>query len=546
MKRKLRKQAVTESVPQAQVTSSQIVEALFAIPEIRSELEQESFTRADIELALDDRGWLTPNARTFQELDPATRNIKIAQSRMYWTADPLAKQAVRLWTDYSLGSGLSYHCEDDGTQSSLDQFMKDRRNRRLTSAIGQRRSSHKLLIDGDLFFAFFQSKTDQPLIRYLDPLQVHEIISAEDDDECILGYKRKDAKGKTFYYPDWAAEDDQLADAIDPETKQRVTWTADAPKIYHIAFDAIGKRGNGLLTSCLGWTREHRRFMEARVAITQALAKFAWKLTTKGGQNVVNAVQKKLQSSLSTTGFTGAPEKNPPPAPAATYIGNQGADMVPMPRATGAGDSKEDSNQLKLMVCAATGIMLHYFGDPSTGNLATATAMELPMLKMFAAYQQMWQDAYRDIFAIALGEDPDEEPAEIAIDLPPILADDLMKLGQFLAQVAPLFPEMKQPQVLRLLLTSMNVADIAEVMDAAEETRDALDAAAAKEPAVAPPVAPPKPTAQESAALNRLAEAMESFDLHKPNLRSSNKTGKIFRDSSTGEMRFEVEEAVAN
>jgi len=511
MKRKDRKQAVTESAKQPLVTSSQIVEALFAIPEIRSELEQESFTRADIELALDDRGWLTPNARTFKELDPATRNIKIAQSRMYWTADPLAKQAVRLWTDYSLGSGLSYHCEDAAVQKQLDQFMKDRRNRRLTSALGQRRSSHKLLIDGDLFLAFFDSTSgsDNTLMRYLDPLQVHEIITAEDDEECILGYKRKDAKGATFYYPDWAAEQDELDQARDPETKSKIVWTADAPKIYHIAFDAIGKRGNGLLTACLGWTREHRRFMEARVAITQALAKFAWKLTTKGGQNVVNAVQKKIQSSLSTTGFTGAPEKNPPPAPGATYIGNQGADMIPMPRATGAGDSKEDSNQLKLIVCAATGIMLHYFGDPSTGNLATATAMELPMLKQFQAYQQMWQDSYRDIFSIALDEQPDDEPAQVAIDLPPILSDDLQKLGQFVAQVAPLFPEMKLPQVLRLLLTSMNVSDISEVMDAAEEKRAEIDA----KPPVVPPVVPPPaaPPAVTEESIRQFAESVKEF-----------------------------------
>jgi hypothetical protein len=555
MKRKDRKHAVTESASQSPVTSAQIVEALFAIPEIAGELQQESFTRADIELALDDRGWLTPNARTFQELDPATRNIKIAQSRMYWQADPLAKQAVRLWTDYALGNGMSYHSDDAGTQKQLDQFMKNRRNRRLTSSKGQRRSSNKLLIDGDLFFTFFESKgnTDIKLMRYLDPLQVHDIITSADDEECILGYKRKDARGKVFYYQDWAADQAELDDAQDPQEKKSITWEQNIV-VYHLAFDDLGKRGNGLLTACLGWTREHRRFMEARVAITQALAKFAWKLTTKGGQNVVNAVQKKLQSSLSTTGFTGAPEKNPPPAPAATYVGNQGADMVPMPRATGAGDSKEDSNQLKLMVCAATGIMLHYFGDPSTGNLATATAMELPMLKMFQAYQQVWQDAYRDIFCIALGEDPDEEPAQITIDMPPILSDDVGELGDLISKVVPLFPEMKVEQVVRLILNALKVPDVSEVMTAVEDKRKELDAQPKPQPAVNP---------QAVQALNGIKEALEGLDgdesqqnfteaieqiaakLSDPRPHIVNKRkGKIFRELS-GEIRFE-EEVVAN
>jgi hypothetical protein len=33
-------------------------------------------------------------------------------------------------------------------------------------------------------------------------------------------------------------------------------------------------------------------------------------------------------------------------------------------------------------------IFEHYLGNPLTGNLATATAMELPMLKMFEFEQQ--------------------------------------------------------------------------------------------------------------------------------------------------------------
>jgi hypothetical protein len=49
------------------------------------------------------------------------------------------------------------------------------------------------------------------------------------------------------------------------------------------------------------------------------------------------------------------------------------------------------------MVAAATGIMEHYFGDPSTGNLATSTAMELPMLKQFEGRQQLWWDVLTDL-----------------------------------------------------------------------------------------------------------------------------------------------------
>lgn len=38
------------------------------------------------------------------------------------------------------------------------------------------------------------------------------------------------------------------------------------------------------------------------------------------------------------------------------------------------------------------GVFEHYMGDPSTGNLATATAMELPMLKLYEVEQQFYAE----------------------------------------------------------------------------------------------------------------------------------------------------------
>src|SRR5258708_21449394 len=114
---------------------------------------------------------------------------------------------------------------------------------------------------------------------------------------------------------------------------------------------------------------------------------------------------------------------------------------------------------------AGTGIMVHYFGDPSTGNLATATAMELPMLKMFMSYQVFWKDAYRDFFSIVLDEPADAEPAEIIITMPEILEDDLQPLGTFLTALTTVFPEAKVPQILKMCLMSANVPDLDEVMD---------------------------------------------------------------------------------
>jgi hypothetical protein len=451
-----------------EVSVSEMADVLIQVPEI-----QEAFTRADLELALDDRGWMTTSSQITRELDPQTRRVLITKSRLYWHRDPLAHQAVRLWTDYALANGVTFNCDDKVAQTTLNKFWKDRRNRKLLSSEGQRKSSKKLLVDGEQYFAIFGAQGESKTIRRIDTLQITDRITDPDDEEHVLAYRRALADGRKFlYYADWTCteEDRALAEQQKGPNNEPVVLQEDVV-VYHLPFDSFGEHGNGLLFPAVDWSKEHRRFMEARVAITQSLAKYAHKITVKGGQAVVDAVQKKLQSTYVQSGPTDI-ERNPPSAPGSSWIGNAGASIEPMPRVTGAGDAKEDGNALKLMVSAATGIMLHYFGDPSTGNLATATAMELPMLKMFESYQQLWLDAYRDIFSIVLEEDPDEEAAVIDIDLEPILKDDLEKLGSALTAVSGLFPEMAVDEVLQACLVALGINNVDEVMKSIEAKRE--------------------------------------------------------------------------
>jgi hypothetical protein len=509
-------------IMEREYSSRELSEVLLdAVPELR-----ESLTQADIELALDDRGWLGFGQPLPGDFDQRTRKTIVERSRLFWFTDPLAKQAVRLWTTYCLGNGMSYKAEDTDIQSKLDAFTKNRRNQRMMNPAGQQRTSNKLLIDGEVFFALFATEP-VPSLRTIDPLQIQKVITDPEDEERVLCYRRHTVDGnKTLYYADWALEEDDISDVEatkDPENKKPITLQRDANgatiPVYHLAFDPMGKRGNGLLSCCTAWSREHRRFMEARVGITQALAKFAYKVTAKGGQAVVNAITARLQSSLTQTGMSAGLEKNPPPASGATWTQNQGVDLTPMPRATGAGDAKEDGNSLKLMVCAGTGIMLHYFGDPSTGNLATATAMELPMLKMFQGYQELLKGAYRDIFAMVLDEDIDEEPAKIEIELPAILDEDLGPLGQFLTQLTSVFPEAKVPEVLRPALISLGVEDIDAVMLAIEQKKKEDDAKALADQkaeadrlraAAENPAQPAPPISQES--LREFTDAVRKFE----------------------------------
>lgn len=492
-------QPITEQAPgiSARDAASWIMENLGEV-EVEGQPLKEAFTQADIELALDDRGWLVGGKRMMGELDPLSRQVQVNRSRYYWLRDPLAKQAVRLWTDYAFGdTAVGYTCEDQGIQDALDAFMKARTNRRYTTREGMRRLSQRLLVDGELFIVINEAdqstKGKAPSVRTVDCLQITDIITDKDDEDKVVAYKRvilgKDGTSKVLYYKPWDADDNTPLDTkdvandgynlvpIDPQGGKSIQFV-DGARMYHLAFDAIERRGNGLLTSCSDWAREHRRFMIARVAITQALAKFAFKTTIKGGQNVINSVRAKLESTFATQGLSGGTEHNPVAAPGANFLGNDGIKLEAMPRVTGANEAEADANGLKLMVSAGTGIMLHYFGDPGTTNLASATAMELPMLKMFMSYQVFWKDAWRDLFAIVLDEPDDEAGADIEITMPEIVEADLQKLAAFLTSLTTVFPEAKVDAVLRMCLVSANVPDIDEVMEDIEDKKEELQAQA--------------------------------------------------------------------
>jgi hypothetical protein len=108
--------------------------------------------------------------------------------------------------------------------------------------------------------------------------------------------------------------------------------------------------------------------------------------------------------------------------------------------------------------------MLHYFGDPSTGNLATSTSMELPMRKAFGAYRQLWIEFYEDLFSLVLARN-NMADEKVDIDLPPILDADIAALGQSLTAVKAAQPEIPgQPEMIQHTLSAYRLNNVAEIV----------------------------------------------------------------------------------
>jgi len=423
----------------------------------RDELEiilREATASVEQDLALEDAGWINLSKGTGDVITSADRINNLKLSRLYSAKDPLGKQAIRLWTDYTFGSGMVWDTEDETAKKVLDAFWNNKANQGVLSPRGQRKSSDKLLIDGEIFFAIFLGVKGEEKIRFINPLEITEIISNPDDIEDVRYYKRvwttPQGQSKTAIYRSTSNLKNEAT--LDKDGKL-VKSTEDAV-VYHLAFNTISQRGNPLLLPALIWIKYYTKFMASRIAVMLALAKFAWRSKVKGGQAAVDAIKSKTHDKGVNAG--------------STLVENLGVDTQPIKTDTGAQQAYQDGRQIKLMIASAVGIPEQYFGDISIGNLATAKTVELPMMKMFQSYQAIWGSAYKDINDVIFEYNGvKEDKRYVDMDFPNIAPSDVAQAATALVQILQVLPELGYSEdVKQIALMTLGVNDPAEVLDA--------------------------------------------------------------------------------
>ena len=425
-----------------------------------AQLLAEATQSVEQSLSLEDEGWTTLGQAGREVVSPTERIANLRASRLYALKDPLGQQSIRLWTDYTFGSGMSIQAEKPAAQTAVENFWKNPQNGPVLSAYGQRKSCRKLLTDGDIFFVLWLQPNKRAAIRWIDPLEITEIITDPEDIETPMFYYRQwtDAIGT----PHWTIYRSSL-NIQDKPTKRaghaKEVVATDDGIVFHLAYNTSGQRGNPLLLAALDWIKEYRRFLASRVSIMLALTRFAWRTKVKGGQAAVDAIKNKQNI------------ENDPVAAGSTVLENLGSDTTPIKTDSGAKNAYEDGRMLKLQVFAAVGLFEQYFGDISTGNLATAKTVEVPMIKMFQSFQQVWEDLYRAILAVVQTH-AKVPPADQYVDInwPPIAPRDVESAASAIEKMVNTFPEFGESDAVKqVALGILGIDDTAEVLDAMEE-----------------------------------------------------------------------------
>lgn len=345
-----------------------------------------------------------------QEPGEEDRRREVKNARWYYQWDPVTGQAVALWTDFGFGQTITITPNDPAAEEDWTEFWRATRNRPLLGARKIHKLSNDLLVDGELFLAFFVNKENgESTLRSIDTLEITELVRDPEDKETVLYYRRDFTTGKnnaptTWYYPDWQAEPEALARAGLPKGAIIASDMKDTTDVVvlHVAMNEIKGRGWPLMTRGAPWSKAYWNFLQDRAAIARKVAMYVDKLRVKGGSRALDAVKSFVQSSMVNT--PGSGETNPPATAGSDWLENEAVKRERLPQSTGAGDARIDGMTIVSQAGIGMGITNPaLLGRPDAmQNRATARELAVPMIRRWDRYQLLWGSVWRDMVEIVL------------------------------------------------------------------------------------------------------------------------------------------------
>jgi len=345
------------------------------------------------------------------------------QSRQALVLDPLAGAEAEHRANFTFGRGVSPpQAKDENVQTVINRFWNDANNQEMTTGFeAQRTLSNDLLTGANLFPTAY---VGGGIVRigFLESDTITDVVVDPDHRLKVLWYvgtKRTyrwnfqthtqepsndllDGQPRVVYYQHWR----NLEDAI-RERQRRGEGALDMPRsgdigpglVYHLRINRASIEqifGNPPWARTLRFYTGMNRLTEARVSMAQAAAAFVAKRVNKGGPT---AVAKMAQNLLRQTGELGATPTGmgtqPATRPGSILNENESSRLEALNLRSGGGEAESDSRIVRAAVVAPTGFGPHYFGDPGSANLATASTLELPALMAIGAWQETFEQFYR-------------------------------------------------------------------------------------------------------------------------------------------------------
>lgn len=386
-----------------------------------------------------------------QELKAVERRRMAQRARIVWMRDPQAGASVDLMNDFVFGRGLTKpKANDPAVQDIIDEAWDDPDNQLiLTSYQAQLELGVDFELQSNLFFLVFEDGHDGKVkLGMLDHDTVETVVRDDTNRLRILFYVArwvamrwdytndmpmivtgsdttvsgtgvapnlpvKDSTpsavsgllpntNQVRYYEHWRNVKDVLEDAeagnreepdLPPEQKM-----GDG-KVFHVSMNK-GKEmafGHPRMDRLIRWFNAYNNFMDARVDIMAASAAFVMKRKVKGTPQQLEKQANQALSRRSSLAMGRDPLLGAEVGPKAAGIitENDSVSHEDFNINTNAPAAAQDAQMIRSMISAATRWPQSYYGDASQSNLATATSLELPVLKAVETRQAIFEQAVR-------------------------------------------------------------------------------------------------------------------------------------------------------
>lgn len=424
----------------------------------QKDLQDLKETMTEYKRTLEDIGWInmSENNSNAENLLGGNFETMIKRVKLFYYNNPLAGHWVQLTTSFVFGEGISIpKAKEPKIQEIIDSFWENKDNKKvLTGFVSQQLLCNKLQYEGNLFFLLYDNDAGDVVVRILDTLEIADIINQAEDRNRPNFYKVKVCRKEYNYSSDsWELSDISYKYFPDIDNWNYETFGVPLNKlgdarVYHVKIncDINDKFGVPELYRGLDWIKAHKTMSEDLATLIKSLSKWAWEKKVKGSPAQVRSIAGNLSAKTDLSSIQNTVGR--------THVSNQGLDLKSVDVNTGGVNITIDGmRQMKLMVCAASGLFEHYYGDPSTGNLATAKTMEAPMVRKFAIYQSLWRSIFEDILQyqidkkISVGSLSGTEIIDLKtnrvsyetpldrtldIDFPPIIEEDLESMARAL------------------------------------------------------------------------------------------------------------------
>lgn len=394
------------------------------------------------ELRREDAGWSKYGA-TADGYDLAPAELAKARARCVtlWQVDATVGRAAELLAEGSIGQGVAPpRSSDTAVDKVIKQTWNDPLNQgTMFSQAAMIDASNRLVTEGELFFAIHTKEGDPDVVlTRWQPGEIVSVITAPENKTLPIAYLRETQPVK-FNHKQGTWEPDgttikkyyKAAMLGEPDEEVEKAWEAigveEDVAVHHVRVNTLGLRGIPEAYRALDWARSHAQALSSLVTLARALATLAWKVkvATKNSANLTAAA---------------AAFRDPAPGVGSTVAESQNIDHTPVDVGTGGTSNNAMAvRHSHLETLRAFPFGEHWYGDASTGNLATATAMEMPAIWALTARQKMFDELFRFVLDFALlratlassaGVGPG--PWEYDIDFEPVQPRNENVLGIFL------------------------------------------------------------------------------------------------------------------